>query len=196
MSLKPLKFIHITKCAGTSIEDAAHECGIEWGRFDKEYCTSNHWHMPFSQHKTSFITKYDWFTVVRNPYSRILSEYYCKWGGIGKTNIRHTKEEMNAYIIKKIKNRHLPAWHYEEQYKYLHPSTKIHIIKFENLNEEFDALMTTYGIKGVVLQKTNVSVKKGTNYTVKDFSNELIELINTVYDKDFEYFQYDKISTG
>ena len=34
---KPLKLIHITKCAGTSIEDIGKENGLLWGRFDKEY---------------------------------------------------------------------------------------------------------------------------------------------------------------
>lgn len=34
---KELKFIHITKCAGTSIEDLAKEKGIFWGRHHEEY---------------------------------------------------------------------------------------------------------------------------------------------------------------
>ena len=42
--MKQLKFIHITKCAGTSIEDIGIENNILWGRFHTEY---GNWHEIF-----------------------------------------------------------------------------------------------------------------------------------------------------
>ena len=81
--------------------------------------------------------------------------------------------------------------HYTEQSLYLHPTVPIHIIKFENLQEEFDALMRSYDITGVVLGHDNTNPKL---FTLSDFSKELIELINTVYDKDFSNFGYEKMT--
>jgi len=48
--MKPLKFIHITKCAGTSIEDIGKKNDICWGRYHEEY---NWWHEPFINLKKS-----------------------------------------------------------------------------------------------------------------------------------------------
>jgi len=74
---KELKFIHITKCAGTFIEDLGYENDILWGKFHEEY---GFWHSIFIDRDKKLKEKYDWFMIVRNPYTRILSEYYCKWG--------------------------------------------------------------------------------------------------------------------
>jgi hypothetical protein len=200
--MKELKFIHITKCAGSSIEACGKEQGILWGIYHTEYYTNykSNWHTIFSSINKNIKDKYDWFMVVRNPYSRILSEYYCKWGGIGNYNCNCNSNckyknvrEFNNYLINKINNR-LSASngnHYMEQYKYLDPTVNIHIIKFENLNEEFTNLMNLYNIKNITLKKENSGENK--QFTISDFSDELINLINTVYDKDFEIFQYTKI---
>jgi len=193
---KELKFIHITKCAGTSIENAGYKIGLLWGRFHKEY---GYWHRLFPNINREIINKYDWFMVVRNPYERILSEYYCKWAGIGinkeggdVNNIKHTIEEMNLYLIKKINNRNNNTnKHYMEQYRYLHQSVKIHIIKFENLNKQFNNLMNLYNIKNIKLENHNKSTNK--KFTILDFSKELIDLINKVYHLDFKKFNYNKI---
>jgi hypothetical protein len=179
-----LKFIHITKCAGTSIENAGKNVNILWGRFHEEY---GYWHKLFPNINEEIIDKYDWFMVVRNPYDRILSEYHCCYGGIGGKHIYHTIEEMNLYIIDKINNRDMDGDHYTEQYKYLHPNKNIHIIKYENLIQEFDNLMLSYNINGIQLKKENYGNR---NFNISNFSKELIDLINKVYKKDFELFQY------
>ena len=36
-----LKFLHISKCAGTIIEDIAKDIGIYWGRFDNSLIQEN-----------------------------------------------------------------------------------------------------------------------------------------------------------
>jgi len=188
---KELKFIHITKNAGTSIENSAIKHHIYWGRFHKEY---GYWHIPFIKIDKSIRDKYDWFVVVRNPYTRILSEYYCKWGGVGMFYM--SVEYMNTYLIRKIKNikEEVNKCHYVEQYKYIDDTSKIYIIHFENLENEFNDLMKKYKLEYIKLEKSNTKPFDAP-YKVSDFSNELINLINEVYDKDFKLFGYEKINT-
>jgi hypothetical protein len=88
---KQLRFVHITKNAGTTIEEIGKP---HWGRFDAEYRDAvsdvygspwDWWHIPpqfMSRDALSAIRKkYDFFLVVRNPFDRVVSEYYCEWGG-------------------------------------------------------------------------------------------------------------------
>jgi hypothetical protein len=187
---KELKFVHITKCAGTSIENLGKDHQKLWGRFDPEY---KPWqHTLFSLIKKEIREKYDWFMVVRNPFARILSEYYCEWGGIGKKGITHTKEEMNAYLIDKIKNRSPHGHHYTEQHKYYTPEENvvIHMLRFENLKEDFDELMKKYGYPIELSIQTNTKSEKNEvlPFSCDDFSQELNELIQEVYQKDFDFF--------
>ena len=197
MEQKPLKFIHITKCAGTFIEDIGQRHNINWGRFHPEY---GYWHDIFSTKSSSLKNKYNWFMVIRNPYDRILSEYYCEWGGIGKKNINHTKEQFNQFLIYKIKTRIPSGEHYSEQYKYLDKNVDINIVRFENLNTELDLLFKKYNIPINIndYRKTNTkeSKNKALRFTKEDFNHELINLINIVYDNDFKAFNYEKIPTG
>jgi hypothetical protein len=198
-----LKFIHITKCAGTSIEETGKKLNMEWGRYHNEYKLPNSnskispWHKCFSLLDSSLIDKYDWFVVVRNPYDRILSEYYCNHAGIGK-NIVHSKVQINEYLINKILKRSLVGDHYTEQHKYLHPTKTIHILKFENLQNDFSKLMQKYNILDIQLVKANKRSDRfqGPVFEVTDFSDELIELINSVYSDDFSMFGYEKIIRG
>ena len=78
---KELKFIHITKNAGTYIEDTAKKSNILFGKHHKEYGNIKNgispWHHIFPNVNKNVKNNYDWFMVVRNPYDRILSEYYC-----------------------------------------------------------------------------------------------------------------------
>ena len=191
---KELKFIHITKCAGTFIEDTAKESGILFGKFQKEY---GHWHELFPNKSNELKMKYDWFIVVRNPYTRILSEYYCQWGGIGNKDIKHSVNQFNQFLINNINNRNVKGYHYTEQFKYIDNTVSIHIIKFENLKEELNNLFNKYNLNINIDSDKRIpkeSINKILPFTINDFNNELINLINNVYDKDFKMFNYTKLN--
>ena len=194
--MKPLKFIHITKTAGTSIESVGLENNISWGMYHKEY---GFWHEVFINKPKQLRDKYDWFTVVRNPYNRILSEYHFLTPRLKLEN--HTKEQFNLFIrnwmINASKNIHnhpifgkINGDHFTEQYKYIDNKSKIHILKFENIKEEFESLMKQYNLNIKLNKKVKVSKKQ---YTVDDISKENIKLINIIYKKDFELFNYTMI---
>ena len=190
--MKQLKFIHITKCAGTTIENIGKKKDILWGRFHKEY---GFWHEIFPNKKEKLKLKYDWFAIVRNPYERLISEFYCRWGrGIGHlNNIDHIDEkQFNLYIKTHILNREPQGNHYTQQYKYIDQNIFIHIIKFENLEFEFNELMKKYKLDIILNQKDNTSKHKK-KFTVESFTPEIIRLINFIYHKDFITFGYDKI---
>jgi hypothetical protein len=200
MEKKELKFIHITKCAGTFIEKIGLKNNILWGRYHNEY---GWWHEEFTKKNNELKNKYDWFMIVRNPYDRILSEYYCYYGGIGNENIIHTKKEFNEYLINKINTRELITNinkdHYKEQYKYFDNTIKIHIIKKENMYNELKKLFNDYNlpidIDKYIKNKINNKEKKNKKciFDINDFEPELIKLINEVYEKDFILFNYDML---
>jgi hypothetical protein len=198
---KSLKFIHITKTGGTSIEDCAIKKNVRFGRFHAKYYTPDkrgaQHHTFFHYLPESIQTKFDWFAVVRNPYDRILSEYHCKWGGGYDYGIKNNYDnkcatKMNKYIQNAIINRLSKGGHYSEQYKYFDkPSNvKIHILKFENLKDEFNDLMQQYNMDIQLNKHHNKTTKR---FSVSDFSKQTIEMINTIYEPDFRLFGYDMI---
>ena len=77
-------FVHVPKCGGTAIENSFRSAGYDWGYlnepmktgYDEKPCNPQHYHaeliekliMP-SENCT------DQFTVIRNPYTRLISEF-------------------------------------------------------------------------------------------------------------------------
>jgi hypothetical protein len=92
---KSLRFIHITKTAGATIESTGKTHSKNWGQYDAEYrkmmrasldwIPKDWWHIPpqfmDKLHLSHLRTTYDYFTVVRNPFERVISETFCKWAG-------------------------------------------------------------------------------------------------------------------
>ena len=97
-----LSFLHITKNAGTSLEELARKHNINWGRHDVELrclafsvppmrepiplgCNvfNSFWHIPAIYFDPielkSFLKIHEFFMVIRNPYTRVLSEFHCEW---------------------------------------------------------------------------------------------------------------------
>jgi len=225
---RKLKFIHITKNAGTSIENIAQEAKINWGRFDEDlkFLSKTFWHQPFTfdNHplkQRKIIENNDLFAVVRNPYTRCISEYYCKWGG--PKNVNGTREQLNNYLQNKLTkihtlqkkyavllqnqtesgkffNKYEEIWHrasyghFFPQYAYIYRENGTqyvkNVIKFENLQQEFNSLMQKYNLKMRLNRHDNKS--RSNKLTVNDLAPKTKELIYQVYKKDFELFGYNK----
>ena len=186
---KQLKYIHITRTAGTSIEQVGLDENKLWGRYDRDYGIFDE---PFSLKSDNLKNSYDWFTVVRNPYTRLLSEYnYLKIA----LRIRNADDPkiFNSYIekwlitLKNNPNQQIYGYHLIPQSRYIDDKYNITIIKYENLSKGFEELMTKYKYP-IVLNK--VVGKSNSPLTITNISESNIDLIKTVYKKDFEQFGY------
>lgn len=192
-----LFYIHPTKCGGSSIEQTGYEYGVRWGR----------WSLPkYDYHKTSeyfiketeLIKNKTLFTSVRNPYERIVSAVYCPYN---RVKHRETKKEYSLEDFNNIiRERIIYNMSYETYPLYdfvYHKDKKIvpHVLKLENLTEDFNRLMFDYN-SDIRMEKTynkNGSYYKGKKYGVEDISLGNIKLINEKYKKDFIYFDYEMI---
>jgi len=210
-----LEFIHITKTGGTTIEKSAAEAGIRWGaclygvKGINNICnkqsisreaklqgfTSNgkliRWHVPPHWFVNNPLKNNVTFTVVRNPYTRAISEYYCKYFGYKGKDINN-KTKMNNWIRMKAKN-HRKGNHMSPQYHYVYNKhdKKIvdHVLRFENLTEEFNELMKKYFLNITLGKKTNVG-RNSSSFSVANLTRLTIKMINSVYAEDFKFFNY------
>lgn len=202
-----LLFIHIPKTGGSNIENfffnylkqkpsisnlLSNNINLRINNHSLQHMTYLEMYYYQNFFNIDFNNKIKIITVVRNPYDRILSEYYCKWGGIGRKKIHNSIDDFNNYLINNINKRDIHGDHYTEQYLYhQNINTNLHIIKYENLYNELNDLFKKYNLK-IILEDKKVNTSRKRKFTTSDFNNELITLINNVYDKDFTLFNYKK----
>ena len=138
-----LKFIHITKCAGTTVEMVCKSQGMLCGKFDNDYEDAVKrmpppwplawWHVaPQSMYPpalAALLEHHVFFVVVRNPFSRLISEFYCEWSGDCPQERRgYDRAQFNAYLRRRLvklradladPSAGLIQGHYVPQYLYL-----------------------------------------------------------------------------
>ena len=197
-------FIHIPKCAGTSIAKSLNMSG-HWKNtnFNILYGITND-NIILQSLCFEFYNKYlddkiiDYckiITVVRNPYCRILSDF--TWRNRGYKNIydyllfiknelkNKNKFDLMKVDIKKFINHILPQYEYINNTKY---EDKIKILKFENLKNDF---------QNEFPNKKLLYLNKTSHINYKDYFKtrpECIKLINEIYEKDFIKFNYKMVN--
>tara|TARA_A100001037_G_scaffold63293_1_gene55378 strand:+ start:79630 stop:80241 length:612 start_codon:yes stop_codon:yes gene_type:complete len=117
-------------------------------------------------------TKYLHIGMVRNPYSRIISDW--KWG-------THHKKTLNQYLLETNLNKLCDYFIY---------NSKMQIdtfIRFENMQEDFNTICDKIGIPKQQLPYINKSKHK--HYT-EYYDDETREIVAEKYAKDIEYFGY------
>jgi hypothetical protein len=196
-----LLFIHIPKTGGSVIESQLKlACGhsVNWrgGPYnnvllDFPYNLISPQHQFYTtiyKFKDKLDVDFDnikIFSVVRNPYDRIISDlFYLKL---------INKDFTAGQVYNVIKNNYLYRDdldnHNKPQYKFITDDNcelikNIKIFKTETLNESNDKLNEFIGFD-INIKQTNVN-KDYSSYLNKDS----ISLINTFYKKDFELFNY------
>jgi hypothetical protein len=214
----PLFFIHIPKTAGTSIENFGEKHNFIWGRFynfemareSQKYC--NRWHIPPKYFENNigwniyFENKIP-FTIVRNPYTRIISEYlYITYNpsviGLNefvKSILTKHWSDHDCHIIPQSEYTYAPIIE-NNQVIWVQNTDQIEILKFEKINTEFKELLNKYGYDYTVnpLSKDRPPGKGGNNeqkITLEYLTPISIQIINEMYHEDFVNFGYDKITS-
>jgi len=210
------EFIHITKTGGTAVEMAGAKYGISWSSChttrkvirNKLRCPESEdlWDLkiPYGTPKQHTLTKYlitsvlkgkKTFTVVRNPYTRMVSEYYCPWSGY-KGKGKNNPVQMNTWLRKQMENQKGQykdlGGHFTPQYMYVYDDDKQivdTVLHFEHLKTEFENFMRQEGLPVRLLPKP-VNVATSSALTVDDLDEKTIAMIHEVYAKDFELLGY------
>ena len=195
-------FIHIPKCAGTSIERTLYDYASDVSdivsdnkiaEVDKKWCieTKN----LRNEHLFKFINRhndYFKFTFCRNPYDKLVSAY--KFFRLAKKYTTFRNFIKDTKLFKDVKN-------ILEQDFCLNTGLEYHLLpgvyftkhgvdfigRFENLQEDFDTVCDKLGIPQQQLPHKNKSNHK--HYT-EYYDDETRELVAKKYAKDIEYFGY------
>lgn len=199
-------FIHIPKTGGTSLEKYFEQkYKIELNKnslyttnpkeFYNGISCQHQMYKTIKMDKPFFRIDYsniEIITIVRNPYNRILSDLFFK--NIIRENF--TQTQVYDHIKKYLEDAHDPKYdnHRIPQYLFLLNENdkmlkNIKIMKTETLND--DMIDMGYNDFNNFDQVSNIKNKNYYSY----LNIDSIKLINDFYEKDFEYFNYTKIST-
>lgn len=178
-------FVHIPKTGGTTICQLGSNHGYNWGYQGEgdSGCSCVRHHRPPTKEILSYGLPV--FTVVRNPYHKIVSEY----------KYRKSTKDLNIFISehmdKLANNKYDFQCHWVPQHKF----TKYcnHILKHESLKEDFEKLMLEYFPLEEIKLDILLNKSKDRGVSIKDISPENIRRINQYYRKDFEKFGYQMI---
>lgn len=192
-----LLFIHIPKTGGSSVEDTL---GIyhKWDDnilMNSEQTIINgirtapqHWTPDLIINKLGKNTfdKCIKFTIVRNPYTRLLSEYFyfmIKKDG----NLKHFNKWLPGFLSKMDHDHKLP------QYKFIEEGIDF-IAHTETIQEDWGRFIGEYNLNINPQLSHKNKTKFNKSSLIKEITPDNIDLINQVYKQDFIEFGYDIIN--
>lgn len=186
-------FIHINKCAGTSIDTFFK------GSHQKHACIRDY----EDQLGVSGLDEYYKFTVVRNPWDKTVSYYHHiqrailnaqhnvvnKYGSVIIDFEEFVKTKLDVNLAGGTK--YAGEWLAKDQLNWLTDSTGRmcvdHICRFENLLEDFNTVREHVGMQNKDLSHAN---KTNHDHYTTYYNRETINIIAERHKRDIEYFGY------
>lgn len=211
-----LQLIHITKTGGTALEKWGLKHGYSWGYFWSELVATGEngspityepWHTPPRLFRKNPYAGHTLFAVVRDPYTRIISEFRCPFTGYHAADdgqrAKATANDLNKWITEKLNQGaarppFVNVGHLVPQHFYIFNGhgrrhvKEINVLRAENLASSFADLRKRYNMPGDPLERINESKMK--KFWIEDLWEATRELIEREYKLDFERFGYKKFS--
>jgi hypothetical protein len=183
-------FVHIPKCAGISVNEAIFSTKAGGHTSLNDYC------VVFSPQE---LNDYFKFTIVRNPWDRLVSAYtFLQKGGFNDSdkNWYHENlskfEDFNDFVKCWVTPENIKTWkHFRLQTDFLlEKRNRINVDFvgfFENIDNDFDFIAKRLNIINKLKPK-NITGREG---SYRDFYNtETINIVRDVYEKDISYLGY------
>jgi hypothetical protein len=202
-----LRFIHIPKTGGSSIEHEGTPVGYKWGYYDNDlnceqpklplnpwgqHCfvgadECSLWHVPPSASKILHKVYHESpsFCVVRHPLARFISEYFYREMPCNNATFRSKATE---WLNNMQQSPYSLDCHLVPQVDYVFSEgvqVCDHVIRFENMAAEFDALMQEYSIDAALTRHD----RKAPSCNL-EVPPEIRKTIEHVYNQDYKAFGY------
>ena len=172
-------FIHIYKTGGTSIQTALKDYRREEQGESRKHVTIKR---LLTEGYKDLIENYHVFTIVRNPFSRLVSTYFYH-------SKNGTKQGFAEYVIDYENIHKNPHWR-KNQYEWVSDGPKIYadtILRFESLNRDFAKLCKLLKIKARLPH-----VNKSHHGPYREYyTPELRKIVEKRYQGDIRRFGYN-----
>jgi len=198
-----LRFLHIPKNAGTSIEEAGLTIMQKWGKYDTKLKAMNDvhaWHVPQPIGENAFC-------VIRNPFDKLLSEFrheimfaFHHNGPKFSLDANYNAQSLNHWLENSIRKVQKNPSHIDNHFlpQHYYAAHCNHILRFEHLQADFDELLVKYNLPptqlpklqgGDIQQKHRSKVTFSHKLTKHDISTENQQKIRSVYAIDFALWE-------
>lgn len=172
-------FVHIPKCAGTSITAGLKDCQLERpGHHDKLTRLTK-----LSRKKIGANANYFTFTCVRNVYEQLISMVFSRHGVWSKLSFISMVRQMD---IKTVKGG--PSWTAARIAQYIDESIDF-VMRFENLEEDWKILLTKLKLPWRPLphEKSNSDKKHYSQY----YDQEMINLVSKTFADEIAKYKWE-----
>lgn len=178
-------FIHNNKTGGTSISKFLINDGLP----KCKHCTI----LEYKKKYGDFFDSYFKFTIVRNPWDKLISQYFFRVGDNSQGGHLFLKKYMKKkknISFKEFLQKPFPIGHVQQFSRISDENGDVlldFVGRFENLQEDFDTICDKIEIPRQQLPHVNKTKHK--HYT-EYYDDETKSIVAEKYAKDIEYFGY------